>query len=118
MMSAMWAAYWAEIDDIVVMDYDWGFMAYSLGPDFLRIEHMFVAPALRAQGYALRMVAEAVDIAREQGKKFILTCVTLNNKSAGTVAAAALSMQAQLAAGFTPLRAEAGQIWFSMETGV
>lgn len=105
----MWAEYWAETGSTVAREYTWGLMAYSLGPDYLYIEEMYVRPELRQQGYGLRMVAECVEIARENNKKFLLASVNLSNKTT------ALSMRSILAAGFYPVRADAGVVWFSLE---
>lgn len=114
---SLWSNYLNETEGMEVVEYEYGFMAYRLGPDCVKIDHMYVSSDLRLQGYALRMVQEALDVARAHGKKFLLTSVTLNNDSPKTRQASSDSLRAQLAAGFHVIGAQNNQILCTMEVG-
>jgi len=102
---SLWAQYRAEVSDSVYLEEEYGFIAYSLLPDAVLIEELYVVPEQRRTGLGLSLFCRVEELARTAGKSASLACVRLDSR------AAAESLKTHLNVGFSPISAENGIIW-------
>ncbi len=99
MDHSLWAAYKAEVSDLTVIEHEWGFASYAIAPDCIFIDEFYVKPGRRCEGNGRELIEQLRAAARMHDKRYLKNTVNLSNKTA------ALSLKAQLAVGFVPIRA-------------
>lgn len=104
-MQSMWARYREETSQTKFIEVEHGFISYSLLPECIYLEDIWIAPEHRKSGLGLELVEQAEVIGRAEGKPFSLAVVNLENPVAAT------SLKAHLAVGFLPFSAEGNKIW-------
>ncbi len=109
--NSLWASYKLESLGLHTIELDWGLASYCLGNDCLFIDEFYIRPDFRRNGYGRKLLEMIKSVAIEAGKPSIRSTVSLNNKTS------VLSLQAQLAGGFVPIKAENGMILLSLELG-
>ncbi len=105
MIPSLWARYIEELRDTRFIEYEWGFISWSLMEECIYLEDIYIVPEKRREGLALRLVEEAEEIGRKAGKAFSMAVIRLENKGHTE------SLKAHLAAGFVPFLTENGKIW-------
>lgn len=108
---SLWADYIGELRDTKFIEYEWGFISYSILPDCIYLEDVYVVPKRRREGLALRLVEEAEAHGVEAGRKFSMAVIRLENKGHTE------SLKAHLEVGFVPYLTENGKIWLNRKIG-
>lgn len=104
-MKSHWACYREEYAGTKFIEHEFGFVSYSLLPDCIFIEDIWVAPEQRKSGLGQSLIEEAEAVGRAEKKLFSLVRIDLN---AATIPG---NLKAALAIDFIPFRADNNQIW-------
>ena len=105
MTPSHWALYKSETTETHFIEHEYGFISYSLLPDALFLEDIWIAPEHRKSGLGAALVAQAEEVGREAGKQTSLALIHLSSKTSTE------SLKAHLTVGFLPFLAEDGKIW-------
>lgn len=109
MTPSQWARYKAETSGTCFIEHEYGFISYSMLPDAIYLEDIWIDPAQRKSGLGAALVAQAEAEGLKMGKQVSLAVINL------TSATCADSLKAHLAIGFVPCLAQDGKIWLRRE---
>lgn len=111
MMPSHWKRYNEEIGTNPVIEYEWGFADYSLGPDTLVINNVYIVPEERGKKRTDELEAALIEVAKENGKDFLIGKIQMFVKKEVKIN----SLQMQLARGYEPYRAEGDVLYLRKE---
>lgn len=105
-MMSMWARYRTEFGNSIFVEKDFGFFSYSILPDCIFLEDVWIEPDKRKSGLSKGLYLELENVARQNGKHFILARITLDSKVIPGNIKFALAMD------FVPFKAHNNDLWF------
>ncbi len=105
MTPSQWAAYKAETSETKFIETEHGFISYSLLPDSIYLEDIWVHPDHRKNSIGAKLVSLAEEEGIKAGKTISLAVVNLHSKTCID------SLKAHLAIGFIPFMAQDNKVW-------
>jgi GNAT superfamily N-acetyltransferase len=108
MEKSAWARYCEEVSGTKFIERPYGFISYSFLPDVpecIYLETIWIEPEHRKSGLGLKLVEEAEEIGRVQGKTFSMAVISVKSKTVKE------SLKAHLALDFIPYYTEGNNIF-------
>lgn len=75
MSTTLYAKYLKERESAELLEKDWGFATYKLGPDYVYLQDIYVDESERQSGKGVELMNEVAEIARAKGIKTLLGSV-------------------------------------------
>ncbi len=108
---SLWADYVTELrgGDVRFIEYEWGFLSYSLKGESVFCEDIYIKPDYRDASHAYKLLGEAEQAGLAAGKTQSVFVVRTDSVDC------AKNLKTYLAMGFSPCGAESGSIWLKRE---
>lgn len=82
---SLFAKYIKERENAELLQHDWGFATYKVGPDYIYVQDFFVDKEERKNGRAQQLMIELIAVATEAGKSSLIGSVDPKDPNSSTM---------------------------------
>lgn len=75
---SLYGKYIKEREGKEIIENDYGFASYSVTPDGIYVENIYILPTFRKSGIAVDLEKQIIEIIKQKGLKYLYSSVAIN----------------------------------------